>query len=347
MLTPERSQSGLNGCPFSAHSCRHVAAAISVLLLGLLPALAQAQFTPAQVSQLQSLIGSRIEALTILGGDYGLAGGSFRSTGRLQVVGNAGSTSRVTKLGGAGDVGAPQPLGELGVGWQPRVQGNMGYIESTSHFHSTMFEGDINKFKTFGIEFGGGARFWVSDALSLAPTLMGLYGHTSDTYMANSAFMKANLPLATQLGLVDYSVDSWTIRPALNIQYLLTWDRTIFTLSSDSTYYHTESFSSSNSNVRISGNSGSEAAKFDVDVPLGIQLYSHELRAGGFLSYTALFGGLATGLSTQHLNEIHGRLVLDFLNQLWKVQWMGVGASYIWGQNISGWTVGADVTFRF
>lgn len=130
MLTPERSQSGLNGCPFSAHSCRHVAAAISVLLLGLLPALAQAQFTPAQVSQLQSLIGSRIEALTILGGDYGLAGGSFRSTGRLQVVGNTDSTSGVTTLGGAGDVGDPQPLGELGVGWQPRVQGNMGYIES-------------------------------------------------------------------------------------------------------------------------------------------------------------------------------------------------------------------------
>lgn len=347
MPTPERSQSGLNGCPFSAHSCRHVAAAISVLLLGLLPALAQAQFTPDQVSQLQSLISSRIEALTILGGDYGLAGGSFRSTGRLHVVGDTDSTLGVTKLGGAGDVGDPQPLGELGVGWQPRVQGNMGYIESTSHLHSPMFEGDINKFKTFGIEFGGGARFWVSDALSLAPTLMGLYGRTSDTYMANSPFMKANLPLATQLGLVDYSVDSWTIRPALNIQYLLTWDRTIFTLSSDSTYYHTESFSSSNSNVRISGNSGSEAAKFDVDAPLGRQLFGHEIRTGGFVSYTALFGGLETGLSTQHLNEIHGRLVLDFLNQLWKVQWMGVGASYIWGQNISGWTVGADVALRF
>ncbi|MDE2050533.1 MAG: hypothetical protein KGL45_05710 [Gammaproteobacteria bacterium] len=38
----------------------------------------------------------------------------------------------------------------------------------------------------------------------------------------------------------------------------------------------------------------------------------------------------------QHLNELHGRIVLDFLNQLWKVQWPGVGASYIWGTNISG-----------
>lgn len=333
--------------PFSVHSRPHICAAIVAVLVGLIPGLAQSQFTPAEVSQLRSLIGSRIDALTILGGDYGLAGGSFRNTGRLQVVGNTDSTLHVTKLGGYGEVGDPQPLGDSGIGWQPRLQGNMGYIESTNYLHSPMFEGDINKHETFAIEFGGGARFWVSDALSLAPTLMGLYGHTSDTYTANSAFMSANRGLATQLGLIDYSVDTWTVRPALNIQYVLTWGRTRFTVSSDSTYYHTESFSSSNSNVRISGNSGSQAAKFDVDVPLGIQLYGYELRTGGFFSYTALFGDLETGLSTQHLNEVHGRLVLDFLTQVWKVQWMGIGASYIWGPNIHGWTAGLDVAFRF
>jgi hypothetical protein len=44
---------------------------------------------------------------------------------------------------------------------------------------------------------------------------------------------------------------------------------------------------------------------------------------------------------------VHGRLALDFLNQLWKVQWIGIGASYLFGSNITGWSVGADVTFRF
>ena len=47
------------------------------------------------------------------------------------------------------------------------------------------------------------------------------------------------------------------------------------------------------------------------------------------------------------MNEIHGRLVLDFLNQLWKFQWIGVGASYVSGTNITGWSVGADIGFRF
>jgi hypothetical protein len=43
----------------------------------------------------------------------------------------------------------------------------------------------------------------------------------------------------------------------------------------------------------------------------------------------------------------HARVVLDFLNQLWKVQWIGIGASYLWGPNITGWSAGLDVVFRF
>jgi len=85
----------------------------------------------------------------------------------------------------------------------------------------------------------------------------------------------------------------------------------------------------------------------DVDVPLGIELWGHELRTGGYIKGTQLYGGLRTGLNEDYLNEIHGRVVLDFLNQLWKVQWLGIGGSYMKGQHITGWTFGADVTFVF
>lgn len=176
---------------------------------------------------------------------------------------------------------------------------------------------------------------------------MGMYGHTSNSYTAHSAFIRANQALATRLGLIDWSVDTWTLRPALNLQYVIRLDRSIITLSSDPTYFYTEDFNRSNPNVQIDGSSGSMANKIDVDVPLGIELYGHELRSGGYLSRTELFGDLRSGLDVHHLNEIHGRLVLDFLNQYWKFQWIGVGASYLWGPNITGWTVGADVAFRF
>ena len=53
------------------------------------------------------------------------------------------------------------------------------------------------------------------------------------------------------------------------------------------------------------------------------------------------------GLNTDHIYEIHGRIVLDFLGELWKVQWIGIGVSYLWGSNFTGYSYGADLAFQF
>ena len=253
----------------------------------------------------------------------------------------------VTKAGGAGEIGAPQPVGSLDIGWQPRLQGNMGYLETTNRYHSALLEGDINKFEAYGLEFGGGARFWVSNDLSLAPVVLGIYGHVSNSYTANSAFMQANLPRAIQAGLVGWHVETWTLRPSVNIQYVLRWDRTIIKLTSEPTYFHTGSFNASHANVSVNGDSGALANTVDIDIPLGIMLWDHELRTGGSLTRTDLFGDLKDGLNVQHISEVHGRMVLDYLNQLWKVQWLGIGGSYVWGTRFTGWTAGIDASFRF
>jgi len=338
----------INARDFFARSCSNRGAAPALVLLALLPCAARCQITPHQASDIRTGIENRVEALTILGGDFGLSDGSFTTRTKLQ-PGNASANveSHITKAGGDGDIGDPRPLGDLNIGWQPRLQGNMGYLESTNLPRSGLRASDSSEFTTYAIEFGGGARFWLSDRFSLAPTLMGLYGRTSNNYTARSAFMRTNQALATRLGLINWSIDTWTLRPALNVQYVINLDRSIITLSSDPTYFHTEGFNSSNPNVQINGNSGSVANKIDLDVPLRIELYGHELRSGGYLSRTDLFGGLRSGLGVEHMNELHGRLVLDFLNQYWKFQWIGVGASYIWGPNITGWTAGADIAFRF
>lgn len=307
----------------------------------------QAQISPNQATLIENAIGARVEALTILGGDFGLSDGNFHSSGALRPGPGAEMDTSVTKLGGDGDVGDPRPLGDLNVGWQPRLQGNMGYLESANHLRTPLLAGDTSELNTFAIEFGGGARFWTSQSFSLAPTVMVLYGHTEDSYLAESAFGRRNLADLQQLGLVDWNVDTWTLRPALNIQYVVALDRALITFSSDPTGFFTHGFERSSADVRVGGDSGFVTDKIDVDIPLDVELYGHELRSGGYLSRTDLFGDLKQGLQVQHLNEIHGRIVLDFLNQLWKVQWLGFGASYIWGTNISGWTVGADVAFRF
>ena len=327
--------------------CPRAAAVIAAALAALAPLCAECQITPEQASQLRDATGDRVEALTILGGDYGIAGASFRSTGKFSFGESADASIAVTKLGGSGDIGDPQPLGSLAVGWQPRVQGNMGSLDGTQTLHSSLVEGDVTEIRTYGIEFGGGARFWVTDRLSFTPTVMGLYGRSSESYTANSAFMRANLDKARELGLVDWEADTWTVITGVDIEYVMRWDRTIVSLSSLPVYYRTETFQSSNTHVNIRGDSGSWSNTIDVDIPLGMQFYGHELRSGGYYRWIGFYGDLKDGFQRSNLNEIHGRVALDFLNQLWKVQWIGIGASYLWGPNITGWSAGLDVVFRF
>lgn len=327
-------------CPPPPRWLRIVAATGSIVA-GLLPGPGACQLAPDQVSTIRSTIGSRIEALTILGGDFALADGRYSFNGA-----NATELD-VSKFGGAGDVGDPQKLGDSGIAWQPRLQGNMGFVDATSDIRSGPFKGGTSKFKTFAIEFGMGARFWFNHQLSLAPTLTGMYGHTSNEFASAVSSMQPTVNQASQIGLFDWNEDTWTIRPALNIQYLITWDRTIITLSSDPTFFHTQSFSSSNSHDFVNGESVSVVNKLDIDIPLARELFGHELRTGGFFSRTELFDDVKEGLGSDHLYEAHARLVLDFLNQFWKVQWMGIGGSYLWGPHSTGWTFGADVLFHF
>jgi hypothetical protein len=327
-------------------ACRLLPLLVLPLLLPPPRAAAQSLSEP-ELDQLLNGQRARIEALTILGADFGLANGEFHSTGHYVAGAGTDTEMTVNKFGGAGDVGDPQPLGTLPIGWQPTIQGSMGWIDSTDHLETGVLAGDASEFSAYAIQFGGGARFWFNDALSVAPTVMGMYGQTSNTYDANSLYMRENLSRVTSLGLIDWKVDTWTVRPALDVQYLLTLDRTIITLTSDAAFFDTQSFSSSNTRLSVLGTSGSWDNKLDIDIPLGIMIFGHELRTGGYLSRTDLYGGLRDGLQVEHINEMHARLVLDFLGQFWKVQWIGIGGSYLWGTAITGWTIGADVSFRF
>lgn len=331
----------------SIHSHRShclVSTALAAVLAGLIlfPAAVRGATEQELQSQFNQTVGDRVETLTVFGGDYGLSGGSFQSF-RQQ---DGKTVISLDKFGGAGDIGDPQPLGNTGIGFQPRLQGSMGYAEAKKVDHSGDLNGDVNKYQTFAIQFGGGGRFWFNDHLSIAPTFMGMYGHTKNIYTANNPDTQA-IAAAGDEQIVNWHVDTWTVRPAANIQYVQTWHRTIFTLSSDYNYFHTESFSSSSSLIHINGDSEVWENKLDVDVPLGKMLWGHELRTGGYFSREQFFDNLKSGLGTDHMYEIHGRVVLDFLGELWKVQWIGIGYSYMWGGPISGWAFGADIAFRF
>jgi Solitary outer membrane autotransporter beta-barrel domain len=279
----------------------------------------------------------------VLGGDYLMGGGTYHSTG----AGHSDATFGISKFGGSGEFNTMSQVGDWPIGWRPILQGNMGTVNLTNHLMSGILAGDVSKTKTFAIQFGGGARLWFTDEFSVAPTIMGMYGHAKNSYTANSAFMLANLPKAKEVGLVDWSADTWTVRPSVDLEYIYTVGRTLVTFSSDPTYFHTESFKTSSTNININGDSWFVANKIDVDIPLSRMVFGHELRSGGYLERSQFYGALKDGLSTAYINEAHGRVVLDFLNELWLTQWIGLGGSYYWGANITGWSAGVDFMIVF
>lgn len=325
-------------------------ALVQLLLGALIPSYARGQgLTGHQVvpSELNE-IGARIDALTILGGDFGFSDGNFHSL----VPDGSGPRSTlsmgVTKIGGAGDIGDPVQLGNFDIGWQPRLQGSAGYLESTERLSTPLLAGDTSKMHAASVEFGGGARFWFSDKLSLAPTVMLMYGHTTESYTGQSNYAQTHLSALEKLGLINWSIETLSLRTGMNLQYVQPVGRSLVTASAEGAAFLTRSLSGDATQINVAGDSGYVTYKLDLDVPLGVEVAGHELRTGGYISHTQLYGELSNGLGVQDLNEVHGRIVLDFQNQFYKVQWIGLGASYVWGgSSFHGWTVGADVAFRF
>ena len=146
---------------------------------------------------------------------------------------------------------------------------------------------------------------------------------------------------------VDWKLDSWSLVPSLDFGYERVWRRNTFEFSSRYTFFHTESFDSSSPFVRVSGDSHTWENKLDVDVPLGCKLFNRELHTGGFFARTELFGGAAEGLSEDHIYTVNGRFVLDLLGKAWKIRWLGIGASYFFGDHFDGWTAGVDFRLKF
>ena len=324
---------------------RLLAALAATVLMGVHGA--QAQISPDQVRQFRVAIGSKIDTLTVLGGDFGVTGGTFSLNGELVPGERVEVHAQVRKFGGEGDIGDPRPIDAGKITWQPHVQGSMGAIDATNELQSALLMGDRTELKAKAIEFGGGARIWLSESLGVAPTITALYGRASDTYQPQSVFALKNIRSLQELGLVDWHADVWALRPAVDIRYAAHFGRSIVTVSAVPTYFYTRGLSSSNPHVEAGGSSGFVVSTIDVDVPLDIQLVGRELRTGGYLSRTDFMGDLHSGLGFEHLTEIHGRLVVDLLNQVWRVKWLGIGGSYVWGPGLQGWTVGVDAAFHF
>jgi hypothetical protein len=305
-------------------------------------ALARAQPALPQeaIDQFNQTIGNRVEALTVLGGDYGAIGGVYTFRG-----GHIADLS-LTKLGAGGEVAAPKPLGLGSLEWAPVLQGNLGHTVAENEFPNGFLQGNRSEYDVKAVQAGGGARFYFNEHLSLAPLFTGIYGHTENRFKPQNATGDFVQQVASGT-YVDWELDTWTVAPLFEGRYDWLWGRARLEFSSTYTYFHTESFGGTSPVISLDGNSHTWANKLDADIPLGWTVLGRELRTGGFFSRTELFGNVAEGVNEDHLYTINGRLVVDTLGKVWGLRWIGFGCSYFWGDHFGGWSAGVDLRLQF
>ena len=295
---------------------------------------------PNAVAQFQSVIGNRVQALTILAGDYASVTGIYTFNGQNLADLN------LFKVGGSGNLAGPEPLFGSKVKWAPVLDGNFGYISATNEFSSGPLNGNKSEYDVVALEAGGGARFYFTDHLSLAPLFSGMYGHTENKFTPQDA-MGQMIDQAARGTYVDWRVNTWSAVPSLDLRYDWQWGRTVFVFSSHYSYFHTQSFDSSSPVIGVHGDSYTWENKLDADVPLGVPVFGGELHTGGYFSRTEVGGDADAGLQTNHFYTLNGRLVVDLQGSLWNLRWIGVGASYLWGGRLNGYTIGVDFQFQF
>lgn len=312
-------------------------AAFAVSLAG--PTAVLAQTSTGNTLPKQALSGDRIESLVVLGVDNGASGGAYSFRGDTPYNIN------VSKLGGSGDIGDPRPLGVGGLAWNPTVGGNIGQIDGHNDTSETPGPLAIDA-SMKGIEFGGGVRLWFNDRFSAQLKVSGMYSRTDVTaagFPSDAPPTPAQTPASSAM---SWSFDTWSVVPSADLKYYWHFPGADLFLRSTFTYFHTESFNASSPVIDISGDSETWENRLDLDIPLSAHLFGRQLHTGGHIDQTGLYGGVREGMNTDHLYTVNGRLVVDMTESYPWLTWLGVGVSYIWSGNVSGWSVGIDARLK-
>ena len=314
--------------------------ALGLTLLGLPLGVPAQDVPPGALEQLDTMIGNRIEALAILGSQNGVSGGTYLS--------NVNDTAiEVVKLTGRGDMSSPKPLGDSGVGWNLLLEGGIGRGTFNNRFDTNQLQGNDGKVDTFSLALGAGVRFTFWERLSVAPTFGVIYSHTEQEFTARTDAGRAVLARFNGT-LVNWDADTYTLVPGIEGRFRQPLGPIVLLeLTSMFKYFDTRPIQRSTQALSFESQSQWWRNEVDVDFRLPLWVFERQLRTGVTFARSELYEGLRETFHSDHIYDVGGRLVVDLLGALWKVEWLGIGGAYLWGEDFSGWTIGADIRLKF
>jgi hypothetical protein len=315
-----------------------------VLLLGLLAGAGEvaAQPTPSLAEirgQLDQVVGGRVEAAAILGGQEAPQGGLFR-------WGFNDVDASVLKYPWSVDLGEARRLGSGGLTYVPVLLGSAGTASFVNHFSEGPLAGSESTYRTYSAGLGAGPRIALVPDLSVLPAVSLLYAYTENDFDAGSDRTPAT-EAAIEGRLVNWHTHTLTFIPSLELRYRPTFGPLTLGLTSSYAYFRTVPIARSTKAYSFDSESQTWSNRADVELRTPWAIAGWPVLLGGFLNRIETFGGISETVKADHVYATGGHVGLDPGGRLWMVKRVGLAGSYFWTRAFSGWTFGIELDLTF
>ena len=313
--------------------------AVGVLLLLFSAGLtARAQIPAGALQQLDTAIGQRVEATAVFGTQ------SIASRAGLGWTLDD-ATGHIYKIPWKAELQDPGPVGDQGLLWAPVFEGGIGYGGFVNKFDNSVLAGNESDYDTLALSLGGGPRIYFGDSgFSVLPAFGLLYAYTDNNFDANTPPGQA---VVANGQYVNWHVHTLSLVPSFELQFKKTYGHWLPKFTSDFAYYNTRPVYRSTAALSFRSASMLWANKFDLDYITPWKVLDCPVHFGGDISRTDLYEGLQAALDTDHYYQTDGRVTLDVLGRVWKVDTFGLSAGYFWCGAFSGFSVGIECSLKF
>lgn len=228
---------------------------------------------------------------------------------------------------------------------RPHVRGILASLKSTRSV-PTGGPGSVDDFSrlevlTAGV--AGGIVYQACDDLRITPLFEVAYSNIERKYDYNNAYSQANLSPFDR-DAFNTSVEVMTYSPSIEADYTIRHNETKIIPKLRYAHLFNESISSKSSVVDVSSDSGLLQSFLDIETPLGTTLFGQQLGLHPFIVRTDVFGTAKDARGPNYFHEVGADLTFTE-DQRELLKGFSLGASYIFGDDLTGYRIGLGLVF--
>ena len=230
-------------------------------------------------------------------------------------------------------------FGEDNGGSRPFVQALLAYQTFDALFEPAPDESVDSRWRTYGAAASFGYEVPLSDHLVLLPAVNASYGRVDNRAQYSGTISESVLQPVFQGVLFDWDADVLVYGASVAMDYKQSFGTYDVEVLGGLTYHRVDSFHTSSSFVDIE----TDITAFDIELnsvhPTGINLGAFPLSVVGLLGNTTLLGPNRDALGFDQFFEAGLALEMDISSLGWKLQSLRLGAKWIFGPDVDGWSL--------